>query len=46
MGMMPRIPQPEAEGFGSHKHPWQGAHEGVPVYKIKWAGPEKELLEG
>ncbi|EMC95080.1 hypothetical protein BAUCODRAFT_35068 [Baudoinia panamericana UAMH 10762] len=44
MGMFPRIPQPEAEGFGSHKHPWQGQHDGVPSYKIKWAGPEKELM--
>ncbi|KXL41369.1 hypothetical protein M433DRAFT_148775 [Acidomyces richmondensis BFW] len=45
MGMMPRIPQPEAEGFGSHRHPWQGRHKGVPTYKFKWAGPEKEEHE-
>lgn len=44
MGMFPRIPQPEAEGFGSHKHPWQAKHKDVPVYKFKWAGPEKEEL--
>lgn len=46
MGMFPRIPQPEAEAFGSHKHEWQGKHDGVPVYKIKWAGPDKEVVEG
>lgn len=45
MGMMPRIPEPEAEGFGAHRHPWQGWHEGTEVYKVKWAGPEKEKLE-
>ncbi|KAI7360246.1 hypothetical protein KC320_g67 [Hortaea werneckii] len=44
MGMMPRIPQPEMEGFGLHRHEWQGTHEGVQIYKIKWAGPEKELM--
>ena len=44
MGMMPRIPQPEMEGFGLHRHEWQGAHQGVQIYKIKWAGPEKELM--
>lgn len=44
MGMMPRIPQPEAEGFGLHKHPWQGEHEGTEVYEIKWAGPEKKRM--
>jgi hypothetical protein len=45
MGMFPRIPQPEAEGFGLHRHPWQGKNKDVPVYKLKWAGPEKERLE-
>lgn len=45
MGMMPRIPQPEAEGFGEHRHAWQGQHDGVPVYKFNFDGPEKELLD-
>ncbi|KAH9815683.1 Glutathione-dependent formaldehyde-activating enzyme [Teratosphaeria destructans] len=45
MGMMPRIPQPEAEGFSLHRHEWQGRHKGVPSYKIKWAGPDKEEHE-
>ena len=45
MGMFPRIPEPEAEGFGAHRHPWQGWHPGTEVYKVKWAGPEKQKLE-
>ncbi|CZT17885.1 uncharacterized protein RCC_03721 [Ramularia collo-cygni] len=44
MGIFPRIPQPEAEGFGLHKHPWQTTHEGVETYEIKWAGPEKKRM--
>ncbi|RMX82475.1 hypothetical protein D0869_06031 [Hortaea werneckii] len=44
MGIMPRIPRPEMEGFGLHRHEWQGTHEGVQIYKVKWAGPEKELM--
>ncbi|KAI5366480.1 putative CENP-V/GFA domain, Mss4-like superfamily protein [Septoria linicola] len=44
MGIYPRIPQPEAEAFGVHKHDWQGIHQGVDTYEIKWAGPEKKLL--
>lgn len=44
MGIFPRIPQPEAEAFGLHKHEWQGQHNGVDTYEIKWAGPEKKLL--
>ncbi|KAK3720915.1 hypothetical protein LTR37_003578 [Vermiconidia calcicola] len=44
MGIFPRIPQPEAEGFGLHKHPWQGDHEGVDTYEIKWAGPERKKM--
>ncbi|KAK4550140.1 hypothetical protein LTR36_003107 [Oleoguttula mirabilis] len=44
MGMMPRIPQPETEGFGLHRHAWQGKNDGVAVYKLKWAGPEKERM--
>ena len=45
MGMMPRIPQPESEGFGLHRHPWHGQNDGSDVYKIKWAGPDKEMLQ-
>ncbi|KAL1304022.1 hypothetical protein AAFC00_000463 [Neodothiora populina] len=40
MGMFPRIPAPELESFGLHRHPWQGTHEGVTQYKIKM-GEEK-----
>ncbi|KAK5108856.1 hypothetical protein LTR62_007746 [Meristemomyces frigidus] len=45
MGMFPRIPQPEMESFGLHKHSWQGKHGDMPTYKVKFAGPTKELLE-
>jgi len=45
MGMMPRIPQPEVEGFSLHRHPWQGTHPDIVSYKVKWAGPEKEKHE-
>lgn len=44
MGIYPRIPQPEMEGFGLHKHDWQGSHDGIETYEIKWAGPDKKLL--
>ena len=44
MGMMPRIPQPEAEGFGLHKHEWQGEHAKIDTYEIKWAGPERKKM--
>ena len=44
MGMFPRIPQPEAIGFGLHQHDWQGQHADVPVYEVKWAGPEKKEM--
>ncbi|KAK4565488.1 hypothetical protein LTR86_004105 [Recurvomyces mirabilis] len=45
MGMMPRIPQPEMESFGLHKHAWQGKHKDMQTFKIRFAGPDKELLE-
>jgi len=44
MGMFPRIPRPEAEGFGLHKHDWQGEHDAIETYEIKWTGPEKKLI--
>ncbi|KAK5172233.1 uncharacterized protein LTR77_003871 [Saxophila tyrrhenica] len=44
LGMFPRIPQPEVEGFGLHKHPWEGGHDGVQVYEMKWAGPDKKPM--
>ncbi|TKA83790.1 hypothetical protein B0A55_00055 [Friedmanniomyces simplex] len=44
MGMMPRIPQPEYEGFGLHRHEWQGKHDGVTSFKTKWAGPDREEM--
>lgn len=40
MGMFPRIPEPEFETFGDHRHHWQGKHDDVTQYKIK-AGGEK-----
>ncbi|KAK0258990.1 hypothetical protein LTR91_023716 [Friedmanniomyces endolithicus] len=45
MGMMPRIPQPEYEGFGLHRHEWQGKHDGVTTFKTKWAGPDREKMD-
>nr|POE49516.1 hypothetical protein CFP56_50433 [Quercus suber] len=45
MGMFPRIPKPEAVAFGLHQHDWQSKHEGIPTYKIKWAGPDKEAMD-
>jgi hypothetical protein len=44
MGMFPRIPAPEAESFGLHRHDWQGKHENVERYEIKWVGPDKKLM--
>ena len=44
MGIFPRIPQPESEGFGLHRHEWQGIHKDVDVYEMKWAGPERKTL--
>ncbi|KAJ5407976.1 hypothetical protein N7509_001859 [Penicillium cosmopolitanum] len=38
MGLFPRIPAPEFETFGLHRHEWQGYHPGVEVYKIKAFG--------
>lgn len=38
MGMFPRIPEPEAESFALHRHPWQGEHANVDQYKIKTFG--------
>ncbi|KAJ9635520.1 hypothetical protein H2201_003181 [Coniosporium apollinis] len=40
MGIFPRIPAPEFETFGLHRHPWQGLHESMEQYKLK-AGGEK-----
>lgn len=44
MGMFPRIPQPEAQGFGAHRQSWEGKHDGIPVFEIKWFGPEKKQM--
>lgn len=44
MGLFPRIPKPEAEGFGLHKHEWIGKHEGIPTYEVKWAGDDKRRM--
>jgi hypothetical protein len=44
MGMFPRIPKPEAQGFGMHRQSWEGKHDGIPVYELKWAGPEKKQM--
>ena len=35
MGMFPRIPEPEYETFGDHRHHWQGHHPDMTKYKIK-----------
>ena len=44
MGMFPRIPKPEAQGFGMHRQSWEGKHDGIPVFEFKWAGPEKKQM--
>lgn len=44
MGMFPRIPQPEAQGFGLHRQSWEGKHDGIPVFETKWMGPEKKQM--
>lgn len=44
MGMFPRIPKPEAQGFGLHRQSWEGKHEDIPVFEVKWAGPEKKQM--
>ena len=44
MGMFPRIPKPEAQGFGKHRQSWEGKHDGIPVFEFKWAGPEKKQI--
>ena len=38
MGIFPRIPEPEFETFGIHRHAWQGNHSGVTQFKIKLNG--------
>ncbi|KAL2827632.1 Mss4-like protein [Aspergillus cavernicola] len=38
MGIFPRIPAPEIETFGLHRHDWQGLHPGMSQYKIKALG--------
>jgi len=42
--MFPRIPQPEAQGFGQHRQSWEGKHDGIPVFEFKWMGPEKKQM--
>ena len=44
MGMFPRIPQPEAQGFGQHRQSWECKHDGIPVFEFKWMGPEKKQM--
>lgn len=44
MGLFPRIPQPEAEGFGLHRHEWEGEVPGIEMYETKWAGPDKKRM--
>ncbi|GAB7347434.1 hypothetical protein MBLNU459_g4353t1 [Dothideomycetes sp. NU459] len=38
MGMFPRIPDPEFETFGDHRHPWQGKHDDVVQFKVRMGG--------
>lgn len=45
MGIMPRIPQPEFDGFASHRHDWECGIPGVEAYKVKWNGPDREPLD-
>jgi hypothetical protein len=42
MGMFPRIPKPECETFGNHRHEWQGKHDGLDQYKIQIFGDKME----
>ncbi|KAF2236890.1 hypothetical protein EV356DRAFT_497831 [Viridothelium virens] len=39
-GIFPRIPAPESESFGAHRHAWEPFIPGVTVYKIA-RGKEK-----
>ncbi|KAF2439961.1 hypothetical protein P171DRAFT_369329 [Karstenula rhodostoma CBS 690.94] len=34
MGMFPRIPKPECEGFAEYRHEWQGKHDGLEQYAL------------
>ena len=38
LGIFPRIPQPEFETFGEHRHDWQGRHPGMKTFKIAAGG--------
>lgn len=44
MGMFPRIPAPECETFSSHRHDWQGVHQGMDQYKTKIFGEKLEPM--
>ena len=44
LGIFPRIPQPEFETFGEHRHDWQGRHPGMKTFKI--AAGQEVLYEG
>jgi hypothetical protein len=38
MGIFPRIPEPEMEGFALHRHPWEPDFEGTVKYKLARGG--------
>lgn len=38
MGVFPRIPVPEMEGFDLHRHPWEPLCEGTVRYKLVRGG--------
>ncbi|KAI0801606.1 Mss4-like protein [Xylaria sp. FL0064] len=42
MGIFPRIPEPEAEGFALHKHPWEADLKDTVKYKLVRGGEKLE----
>ncbi|KAF2263559.1 hypothetical protein CC78DRAFT_581272 [Lojkania enalia] len=42
MGLFPRIPAPEAEAFGAHKHEWEETLEGVVQFETARGGKKLE----
>ncbi|KAJ2997552.1 hypothetical protein NUW58_g625 [Xylaria curta] len=42
MGIFPRIPEPEMEGFALHAHPWETRLEGTIKYKLARGGEKLE----
>ncbi|KAJ3577622.1 hypothetical protein NPX13_g2943 [Xylaria arbuscula] len=42
MGIFPRIPEPEMEGFALHRHAWEPELEGTVKYKLVRGGEKLE----